>query len=217
MTEGDTQPAQIPTGIKLHKKSRYLEIIYPDGDTFNLPCEYLRAYSSAAEEKASQPVGSVLRGKKGINISAVNPVGSYALQIVFDDGHEAGIYSWPRLYDMAINLKRDWEDREQSVYDKDQDDQGKRTITILYFSALAKRLGLESETITLPDEVVTIDDLIPWLMTRRGEWKKALSGTLKITVNRRFVGMQDKIFDEDEIALVLVTEKNIRYGEKNEH
>ncbi|HDH08167.1 MAG TPA: hypothetical protein ENG96_01650, partial [Gammaproteobacteria bacterium] len=70
--------------------------------------------------------------------------------------------------------------------------------------------GLESETIALPDEVVTINDLIPWLMTRRGEWKKALAGTLKITVNRRFVGMVDMIRDGDEIAFVLVAEENIR-------
>jgi DUF971 family protein/molybdopterin converting factor small subunit len=216
VTEGENQPAQIPTGIKLHKKSRYLEIIYPNGDSFNLPCEYLRVFSPAAEEKVSRPKGSVLRGKKGINISAINPVGSYALQIIFDDGHETGIYSWARLYDMAINLKRDWEDRDQSKYDEDQDDRGERTITILYFAALAKRLGLESETITLPEEVVTIDDLIPWLMTRRGEWKKALSGTLKITVNRRFVGMKDKIFDQDEIALVLVAEET-SVKEKNGH
>ncbi|MEA1889683.1 MAG: MoaD/ThiS family protein [Pseudomonadota bacterium] len=91
-----------------------------------------------------------------------------------------------------------------------KDDEGKRTITILYFATLAKRLGLESETITLPDEIVSINDLIPWLMTRRGEWKKALAGTLKITMNRRFVGMSELVSDGDKIALVLIAEENIR-------
>jgi len=206
----DKQPLQIPTGIKLHKKSRYLEITYPDGDIFNLPCEYLRVFSPAAEERAGRRMGRVIRGKEDINISAINPVGSYALQIIFDDGHETGIYSWARLYDMAKNLKSDWEDRDLTAHEEDQDEQGERTISILYFATLAKRLGLESETISLPDEVVTINDLIPWLMTRRGEWKKALAGTLKITVNRRFVGMADMIRGGDEIALVLVAEENIR-------
>jgi len=210
VTQEDNQPIQVPTGIKLHKKSRYLEINYPNGDAFNLPCEYLRVFSPAAEEKVSRAMGSVIKGKKDVNINAINPVGSYAIQIIFDDGHETGIYSWARLYDMAINLKSDWEDRDITAPEKDQDGQDERTITILYFAALVKRLGLESETISLPDEVVTINDLIPWLMTRRGEWKKALAGTLKITVNRRFVGMADMICDGDEIALVLVAEENIR-------
>jgi len=205
----DNQPVPVPTGIKLHKKSRYLEITYPDGDVFNLPCEYLRVFSPAAEEKLSRDMGSFAKGKEDVNFSAINPVGSYALQIIFDDGHETGIYSWARLYDMSINLKRDWEDRDPDATEVTKDEEGKRTITILYFATLAKRLGLDSETITLPDEIVSIDDLIPWLMTRRGEWKRALAGTLKITTNRRFVGMSDLISDGDEIALVLVTEENI--------
>ncbi|GMR06827.1 MAG: hypothetical protein BMS9Abin25_1455 [Gammaproteobacteria bacterium] len=208
MTQEDNQLTQVPTGIKLHKKSRYLEITYPNGDAYNLPCEYLRVFSPAAEEKVNRAMGNVSKGKEDVNINAINPVGSYALQIIFDDGHETGIYSWARLYEMAINLKSDWEDRGR--IEPDEVEQGERTITILYFATLAKRLGLESEMISLPDEVVTIDDLIPWLMTRRGEWKKALAGTLKITVNRRFVGMADMICDGDEIALVLVSEENIR-------
>jgi len=65
------------------------------------------------------------------------------------------------------------------------------------------RLGLENEVITLPEEINTVDDLIPWLMTRGGDWKKLLAGTLKITMNHRFVGMADQIGDGDEITLVL--------------
>jgi len=85
VTQEDNQPIQVPTGIKLHKKSRYLEITYPNGDIFNLPCEYLRAFSPAAEEKVNRAMGSVIKGKEDVNINAINPVGSYALQIIFDE------------------------------------------------------------------------------------------------------------------------------------
>ena len=206
MSKQDSQPAQTPTGIRLHKKSRYLEIIYGNGDRYNLPFEYLRVFSPAAEEKTKHPSSRPGSEKKEVNISAITPLGSYALQIAFDDGHETGIYSWARLYDMAINLQRDWEDREAALESadlKDDDETGERTITILYFAALADRLGLDSETITLPEEIMTIGDLIPWLMTRRGEWGRALAGKLKITVNRLSVGLQDRIRDDDEIALAL--------------
>jgi len=179
----ENQPVPVPTGIKLHKKSRYLEIIYPNGDVFNLPCEYLRVFSPAAEEKVSRARGSLHKGKKDVNISAINPVGSYAIQIVFDDGHETGIYSWASLYDMAINMQREWIDRDVSE-ENGEEDFGERTITVLYFATLASRLGLENETITLPEDLLTIGDLVPWLMTRGGEWKRALAGNLKISVNR---------------------------------
>ena len=210
MGQEDNQPVQVPTGIKLHKGSRYLEVIYPNGDVYKLPCEYLRAFSPAAEENISRTMGSAISRKKDVNISAINPVGSYALQIVFDDGHETGIYSWATLYDMSVNMKRDWEDRDSVSEEDELEDEGERTITILYFAALAKRLELDNETITLPEDVVTISDLIPWLMTRGGEWKRALAGNLKITVNRQFSDMSRKIHDDDEVALVLVAEENIR-------
>ena len=127
MSKQDSQPAQTPTGIRLHKKSRYLEIIYGNGDRYNLPFEYLRVFSPAAEEKTRRLSRRPDSEQKKVNISAINPVGSYALQIAFDDGHETGIYSWARLYDMAINLQRDWEDREAALESadlKDDDETG---------------------------------------------------------------------------------------------
>ncbi len=209
MSQQDNQTAEMPTGIKLHKVSRYLEVSYASGESFNLPFEYLRAFSLAAEEKVGRQISGETPDKPDVNISAINPVGSYAIQILFDDGYETGIYSWARLYDMALNVKHDWQDRDQTATQEHEKVQDERTITLLYFAALAERLGLESETITLAEEIKTIDDLIPWLMTRRGEWARALAGTLKITVHRRFVGMADLIRDGDEIALVLVAEENI--------
>jgi len=206
MGQQDNQPAEMPTGIKLHKVSRYLEVSYASGESFNLPFECLRAFSPVAEEKVDRQISGETPDQSDVNISTINPVGSYAIQILFDDGYETGIYSWARLYDLALNVKSDWQDRDQAATQEHKKVQGERTITLLYFADLAERLGLESETITLAEEVKTIDDLIPWLMTRRGEWQKALAETLKITVNRRYVGMADSIRDGDEIALVLVTE-----------
>jgi DUF971 family protein len=203
MSQQYNQTAEMPTGIKLHKGSRYLEISYASGESFNLPFEYLRVFSPGAEEKVIREMGNKITVNKDVSISAINPVGSYAIQIVFDDGHETGIYSWARLYDLALNVKSDWEGRDKTMSENHQDE---RTITILYFAELENWLGVESETITLAEDVKTIDDLIPWLMTRRGEWEDALAGTLKITVNRQFVGMADLIVDGDEIALNLVTE-----------
>ena len=213
VSKQDNQPAQTPTGIRLHKKSRYLEIIYGNGDRYNLPFEYLREFSPAAEEKTNHTPSHPGSEQKDVNISAITPIGSYALQIAFDDGQETGIYSWARLYDMAINLQQDWEDREiadGSDATEDDHNTGERTITILYYNSLANRLGLDSETITLPGEIVTIGDLIPWLMTRRGEWARALAEKLKITVNRLAVGLQDRIRDDDEIALALVEQDTKR-------
>ncbi|MCK5360295.1 MAG: hypothetical protein KAJ95_06685 [Gammaproteobacteria bacterium] len=86
---------------------------------------------------------------------------------------------------------------------------GKRVITILYFSALAKRLGLESETITLPEEILSIENLIPWLMTRRGDWQKALAENLIISINRCVVELKQTISNKDEISLALFDEENI--------
>ena len=209
MSIQENQTAEMPTGIRLHRGSRYLEVKYASGESFNLPFEYLRASSSSAEEKSSNGSDKEFPIRKNVNISAINQVGSYAIEIVFNDGHETGIYSWARLYELALNVKPGWEDRDLNASDKHNDEAGERTINILYFTSLARRLGLESETISLPGDVKTIDDLVPWLMTRRGEWQRALAGTLKISVNRRFVGMADMILDGDEIELALVEKDNL--------
>lgn len=107
---------------------------------------------------------------------------------------------------MADNMQRDWNEISISATEADEDHAGERTINILYFSALASTLGLDSETITLPEEINTIGDLIPWLMTRRGEWERALAGNLKITVNRQFSDRSRVICDDDAVALVLEAE-----------
>lgn len=99
-----------PTEIKLHQKSRVLEIAYADGKRFSLPCEFLRVYSPSAEVRGHGPGQEVLQtGKKDIEITRIEPVGTYAVQPVFSDGHDTGIYSWDYLYSLGINQDEMWQ------------------------------------------------------------------------------------------------------------
>ena len=82
-----------PTEIKLHQKSRVLEISFADGKTFQLPCEFLRVFSPSAEVRGHGPGQEVLQtGKKEVGITHIEPMGTYAIQLVFSDGHDTGIY-----------------------------------------------------------------------------------------------------------------------------
>jgi DUF971 family protein len=99
-----------PTEIKLHQQSRMLEIAFDDGSTFQLPCEYLRVYSPSAEVAGHGPGQEVLQvGKKDVGISELVPVGSYAVQINFDDGHDTGLYTWENLYRLGKNQSALWQ------------------------------------------------------------------------------------------------------------
>ena len=98
-----------PTEIKLHQASRVLEIAFSDGKRFRLPYEFLRVYSPSAEVRGHGPGQEVLQvGKKNIEITAIEPVGSYAVQPVFSDGHDTGIYSWDYFYNLGLNQDEMW-------------------------------------------------------------------------------------------------------------
>jgi DUF971 family protein len=98
-----------PTEIKLHQKSRVLEISFADGATFRLPCEFLRVYSPSAEVRGHGPGQEVLQtGKKEVEILRIEPVGQYAVQLHFSDGHATGIYSWELLYDYGTRQDEMW-------------------------------------------------------------------------------------------------------------
>ena len=98
-----------PTGITLHQKSRILEIAYSDGRTFRLPYEFLRVYSPSAEVRGHGPGQEVLQvGKRNVEIRGLEPVGSYAVQPQFSDGHNTGIYSWDYLYELGEDQARLW-------------------------------------------------------------------------------------------------------------
>ena len=98
-----------PTEIKLHQKSRVMEIAFADGRTFRFSYEFLRVHSPSAEVRGHGPGQEVLQtGKREVEIRALEPVGSYAVQPAFSDGHSTGIYSWDYLYFLGENQERLW-------------------------------------------------------------------------------------------------------------
>jgi DUF971 family protein len=97
------------TGITLHQKSRVLEVAFADGKSFRLPYEYLRVYSPSAEVQGHGPGQEVLQvGKSKVEIRTLEPVGSYAVQPAFSDGHATGIYSWAYLHYLGENQEKLW-------------------------------------------------------------------------------------------------------------
>ena len=108
-----------PTNIQLHQKSRVLEILFSDGSRFELSFELLRVYSPSAEVRGHGPGQEVLQvGKREVDISALEPVGNYAVQPSFSDGHDTGIYSWDYLFWLGSNrdsLWRDYLDRMEAA------------------------------------------------------------------------------------------------------
>ncbi len=107
-----------PESINLHQKSRILEITFSDGQNFELSCELLRVYSPSAEVKGHGPGQSVLQtGKENVSITRIEPVGHYAVKLIFDDGHETGLYSWAYLYELGENKDELWKDYLQGLSD----------------------------------------------------------------------------------------------------
>jgi DUF971 family protein len=105
-----------PTDIVLHQKTRALEISFDDGSRFTLPCELLRVFSPSADVKGHGPGQAVLQlGKEQVNITAIEPVGNYAVQLVFDDGHQTGLYSWDYLHELGTHQDAMWKDYLDAV------------------------------------------------------------------------------------------------------
>jgi DUF971 family protein len=99
----------IPTDVKLHQASRVLELVFPNGRHFRLPYEFLRVHSPSAEVRGHGPGQETLQtGKRDVTITAVEPVGHYALRPTFSDGHASGIYSWDYLYDLGERQDELW-------------------------------------------------------------------------------------------------------------
>ena len=98
-----------PTEIHLHQVSRVLEVAFDDGRQFSLPVEYLRVFSPSAEVRGHGPGQEVLQaGKREVNVKAIEPIGMYAVKLVFTDGHDTGIYSWDYLYDLGEKQEANW-------------------------------------------------------------------------------------------------------------
>ena len=99
-----------PTEIKLHQVSRKLEIAFNNGTRFEFPYEFLRVYSPSAEVRGHGPGQEVLQvGKKNIEVKSIEPIGSYAVQLTFSDGHDTGLYSWDYLYELGENHAELWD------------------------------------------------------------------------------------------------------------
>lgn len=98
-----------PQAIRLRRQSRVLELDYGDGGCYQLEWEFLRVHSPSAEVRGHSPEQAVLQtGKKNVAVTALKPVGHYALQIIFDDGHDTGLYSWDYLHSLCREKAQRW-------------------------------------------------------------------------------------------------------------
>lgn len=104
-----TASSPTPTALTVHQQSRMLEISFDTGETFRIPFELMRVYSPSAEVQGHGPGQEVLQtGKRDVEIVAVAPVGHYAIQPTFSDGHDSGIYTWSYLYRLGAEQERLW-------------------------------------------------------------------------------------------------------------
>ncbi len=101
----------VPQTINLRKKSKRLELAYADGKSWQLSCEYLRVFSPSAEVQGHGEGQDVLQvGKINVAIKAIEAVGNYAIKLVFDDGHDSGIYTWEYLRELGEKQEENWND-----------------------------------------------------------------------------------------------------------
>ncbi|MDF1689225.1 MAG: DUF971 domain-containing protein [Cycloclasticus sp.] len=99
------------TDLALNQKDRILSLSFDDGRTIELSCEYLRVFSPSAEVRGHGPGQEVLQvGKEKVNIVAIEPVGNYAVRLVFSDEHDTGLYAWPFLIELAEKKAENWQD-----------------------------------------------------------------------------------------------------------
>jgi DUF971 family protein len=101
--------AAVPKEIRIHRRSRELGLTYADGRSLRIPCELLRVFSPSAEVRGHGPSErKLVTGKKYVNIESIERVGNYAIRIVFDDGHDTGIYSWEYLEELGEQQDERW-------------------------------------------------------------------------------------------------------------
>ena len=99
-----------PVEIRLDRNRRLLKVTFDDGTSFELPSEYLRVHSRSAEVKGhGRGEGILQTGKENVKIVDVQPVGLYAVKLIFDDGHDTGLYTWPFLYELGRDKETKWQ------------------------------------------------------------------------------------------------------------
>lgn len=106
---GLAQNSPRPIDIRLHQASRLLEVKFDNDTECMLSCEFLRVHSPSAEVRGHGHGQEVLQvGKEDVNITAIEPIGNYAIKLIFSDGHDTGLYSWDYLYDLAKRYDALW-------------------------------------------------------------------------------------------------------------
>jgi DUF971 family protein len=99
----------IPTEIRLRKNAKLLVVTFEDGSEFSFTFEYLRVHSPSAEVVGHGPGQETLQtGKENVVLTSVDPIGHYAVRLVFDDGHDTGLYSWTHLHKLGLNMESNW-------------------------------------------------------------------------------------------------------------
>lgn len=203
-----------PTEIKLHQKSKILEISFTQGDSFKLPCEYLRTHAKSAEIETSDiPVAN----KQDVNIEKIEPQGNYALRLYFDDGYDTGIFSWDTFYELGRDYDSNWQtylqalqqhglSRESGNKNKDS----KIHIKLMFFMTNMLRVTKkETEELELPESIKDVQSLLKLLRFRGEEWEPMFAEeAVQITVNKQFAELFTVLEDGDEVAFVPVS-KNI--------
>ncbi|MCP4042343.1 MAG: DUF971 domain-containing protein [Gammaproteobacteria bacterium] len=192
--------APVPTEIKLHQRTRLLEIDFGDGCHFELPAEYLRAFSPAAMMS-----GELVKGKESVNITRILPEGNRGIRPHFSDGHDQAVYSWETLYELGVNHAEKWglylQRLRDSGYTRTTD--SGISIKILYFAKLVERLGRGSEELRLPEAIQNVAGVLAWLRSRGGNWEQHLKDELvQVTVNREFAALDDPLEEGDELGIV---------------
>lgn len=205
--------AAMPTEIKLHQKSRLLELVYESGENFKLPCEYLRTHGKSAELVTTDiPVA----GQANVNIDKIELQGNYAMRIYFDDGYDSSGFSWGSLYELAINYESNWEtylaaiEKHGLSRNVPDYDESEARIDVLYFMrSLIKITRKEKEPITLKREQATVAGLLAYLRKRGKDWLEPFAdNAVQVTVNKHFAELFTHLDNGDEIAIVPVPKGN---------
>ncbi|MCP3869262.1 MAG: DUF971 domain-containing protein [Gammaproteobacteria bacterium] len=197
-------PERVPVDIELHSKSRLLAVSFSDGARFELPCEYLRVFSRAKEVRT---MNAPVVGKEDVNITHIEPQGQYAVRLIFDDGHETGIYSWDTLYDLGENREQNWKrylEQTAGLGIERHDTAGEpRHLRLLYFTYLAQQLRKESEEVQVPDSVVDVSSLVEWLKRDKQNHAHLFrDGSFQVVVNKQFSEPFTRLDSGDEVGFV---------------
>ncbi len=200
-----------PTEIKLHQKSKILEISFDTGENFKYPCEYLRTHAKSAEiETSDTPIAH----KADVNIEKIEPQGSYALRLFFNDGYDSGIFSWDTLYELGNEYEANWdkylkalEQHNLSHNSEQTPKDGKAKIKLMYFMTnMLKVTRKETDEIELPESIKDVQGLLKLLRFKGKDWERMFADdAVQVTVNKQFAELFTVLENGDEVAFIPVS------------